>query len=300
MKILLPRCALLATLVFAPVALAQTDMSKVEIKATALAGGVSMLRGRGGNIGVFASADGVIMIDDQFAPLSEKIKTAVATLSDEPILYLINTHWHFDHSGGNENFAKDGVVIVAHDNVRKRMGRDEFIEAYKRDVPAAPQAALPVVTFNSHITLYLGGETISVHHTPHAHTDGDSFIHFENANVIHAGDVFFNGNYPFIDTSSGGGIEGMIKGTKNMLAVADDQTKIIPGHGALANKADLTSYLEMLETARDRATEALNKSQTLSQFTFTKPMKDFDEKWGNGFIDPERFMRIVYMDLSAK
>ena len=151
-----------------------------------------------------------------------------------------------------------------------------------------------------HVTFYFCGETISVHHTPHAHTDGDSFVHFENANVIHAGDVFFNGNYPFIDTGSGGGIQGVIKAVNSILGVANERTKIIPGHGALASKVDLQSYLEMLEAARDRVNEALNKRQTVSQLVFQKPMKDFDEKWGNGMIDPERFLRIVYNDLAEK
>ncbi|MFK8017187.1 MAG: MBL fold metallo-hydrolase [Gammaproteobacteria bacterium] len=294
------RVMTIAAILIAPMALGQTDYDKVEIESTAVSGGVYMLTGAGGNIGVFTSEQGVFMIDDQFAPLTDKIKAAVSQLSDQPLRYLVNTHWHFDHTGGNENIGKGGVVIVAHDNVRKRMSRDEFIEAYKLDVPAAPAVALPVVTFNSQMTFHFGGETIHVHHSPHAHTDGDSFIYFENANAIHTGDLFFNKIYPFIDTGSGGGIQGMMQAVKNVLTIANDDTRIIPGHGPLATKADLQEYLVMLEAAHDRVNAALNTRLTVSQLVFQKPMKDFDEKWGKGFMSPEQFIRIVYSDLANK
>ncbi|MCG8462686.1 MAG: MBL fold metallo-hydrolase [Holophagales bacterium] len=232
-------------------AAAQPDFSAVEIQTEKLADGVHMLVGAGGNIGVSSGEDGVFLVDDQFAPLTEKIRKAVAEISDGPIRFVLNTHWHFDHTGGNENFGKAGSLIVAHDNVRVRMSTDQLIESLNRNVPAAPDAALPVVTYAEGVTFHLNGQTIHAFHVPPAHTDGDSIVHFREADVVHMGDLFFNGVYPFIDLSSGGSVEGMIAAVEKVLAMAGDGTKIVPGHGPLATKADLAGYRDMLTAVRD-------------------------------------------------
>ena len=289
-----------ACITLAPTATAQLDVDKIEIESIALADNVFMLTGSGGNIGVLVGEEGIVMIDDQYAPLSTKIMQALGKLSAAPVRFLINTHWHFDHTGGNENFGKAGAIIVAHDNVRRRMSRDEFMETIKRDVPASPPIALPAVTFAHRATFHFGGETLTAHHTPFAHTDGDLFVHFANANVIHAGDVFWNRFYPLIDTGSDGGIDGMIAGAKKILALANEQTKIIPGHGKLASRADLEAYIEMLETTRSRINDLIGQYKRKSEVLAARPLADFDDTWGNGFMDPERFLSIVYDDLATK
>lgn len=279
---------------------AQNRFDDVTVESTKLSEHVYMLTGAGGNIGVLIGEDGVFMVDDQFAPLAERIKKAVSELSDQPLRYLVNTHWHSDHTGGNESFGDDGAIIVAHDNVRKRLGRDEFMKLLKREVPASPASALPQITFAHRVTLHFSGEKITAYHAPYAHTDGDSYIHFANANVIHAGDLVRNGEYPFIDTGSGGGLGGLIKAVKRIIALADDETRIIPGHGALTSKKDLQDYLEMLETTRSRVEALIAKGVSKNKVVFQKPMQDYDDKWGQGFIDPERYLRIVYDDLLSK
>ena len=230
---------------------AQRDWDQVEIKTIDVAPGIHMLEGAGGNIGVSSGDDGVILIDDQFAPLTEKILAAVAEISDQPVKFLFNTHWHSDHAGGNENHGKAGTLIVAHDNVRKRLKAGGFLDYFQADNAPAPEAALPVVTFDQTVTFHWNGDELHAFHVPPAHTDGDSIIHFRNANVVHMGDLYFNGMYPFIDYSSGGSIDGVIHGVEKVLAMIDDDTKIIPGHGPLSNRAELTAYRDMLRGIRD-------------------------------------------------
>ena len=274
------------------------DLSKVEIETIPVAEGIYMLHGEGGNIGVGVGEDGVFLIDDQFAPLTEKIVRAVEEVSDEPIRFLLNTHWHFDHTGGNENFGEMGTVIIAHDNVRKRMSVDNFIEAFNMEVPASPSVALPVVTFNDKVTLHLNGETIEAFHVSLAHTDGDTVIHFQDSNVIHAGDIFFNGFYPFIDVGAGGSIEGTIAAVDQILALANEDTKIIPGHGPLATRMELLEYRYMLVIVKERVEKALALGQSAEEFIDSNPTADLDKKWGEGFLKPEQFLQIVYSDLS--
>jgi cyclase len=273
------------------------DLENVEIETVPVAEGIYMLVGEGGNIGVSVGADGGFLIDDQFAPLTEKIQAAVSALGDVPIRFILNTHWHFDHTGGNENFGRGGVTIVAHDSVRERMSVEQFLSAFDRTIPASLPEALPIVTFNDTVTFHLNGNTIHTLHVPPAHTDGDSIVHFLEANVIHTGDVYFNGMYPFIDIEHGGSIDGMISATDLVLEMADDNTQIIPGHGALSNRAELVSYREMLVAVRDRTQAAIVAGMSADDFIASNPTADLDAIWGNGFLKAEQFLRIVYDDL---
>lgn len=272
----------------------QHDSKKVEIQTVPVNDGIYMLVGEGGNIGVSAGEDGVFMVDDQVAPLTGKIKAAIANITDQPIRFLLNTHWHIDHTGGNENLGKEGVVIFAHDNVRERMSTDQFTAAFQRKVPASPKVALPVITFNDTSTFHLNGQTIQAIHVEAAHSDGDSIIYFKEADVIHTGDVYFSSSYPFIDGSSNGSIEGMIKGVDKILALATETTKIIPGHGVLSNRQEVEAYRQMLVDVRDRTQAAINKGTSLEDFLASKPTADYDETWGKGFLSGEKFLTNVY------
>ncbi len=270
----------------------------VEIKTIALGNGIYMLMGAGGNMGVSVGEDGVFLIDDQFAPLTEKIKAAIARISDKPIKFLVNTHWHGDHTGGNENLSRENVVIVAQDNVYTRMSVDSVIEAFGMTVPASPKAALPVITFSDNVTFRLNGREIYVFHQSHAHTDGDSVVYFRRSNVIHTGDVLFNGRYPLIDISNGGSIDGLIQAVKTILPMADAQTKIIPGHGPLANQKDLQAYLKMLTTVRLRMQKFIDAGKSIEDIIALKPNADYDLTLGKASINPQQFMRIVYDSLT--
>ncbi len=270
------------------------DFSKVEVKVVKAAPGIAMLMGAGGNIGVSWGEDGVFVVDDEYAPLTDRIKAAIATLTDKPVRFVVNTHWHGDHTGGNENLGKGGVVIVAHDNVRKRMSVDQFLAAFNETVKAAPHAALPVVTFADAVTFHVNGEEMRVFHVPPAHTDGDAIIHFTKGNVIHMGDTFFNGLYPFIDNASGGHLEGMIAAVDKVLAIATADTKIMPGHGELTDKAGLTRYRAMLVAVRDAMKPLIAAKKTRAEVVAAKPTKALDEVWGNGFLKPDDFVGIVY------
>ncbi|MDA3934789.1 MAG: MBL fold metallo-hydrolase [Gammaproteobacteria bacterium] len=278
--------SLLLLLAISTLCSGQQDFSNVTVQSQQLGESVYMLTGAGGNIGVSAGADGVFIIDDQYAPLSDKILTAIRAFSKAPIRYVINTHWHGDHTGGNETFAATGSVIIAHNNVRKRMSSDQFMAHFQRNAEASPPQALPVITFSDRLSLHLNGESVSAYHQPHAHTDGDSIIHWPSSNVLHMGDTFFNTTYPFIDLSSGGSLPGMIKATANGLALANDDTKIIPGHGPLASKSDLQAYHDMLIQVRDLVAAAKDSGQTLEQAIAAEITAELDQQWGQGFIKP--------------
>lgn len=285
----------LAAGIVAPAA-AQQNFDTIQIRTTPVAGSVYMLTGSGGNIGLSIGADGPFMVDDQYAPLTEKIRAAVAELSDRPIRFVLNTHWHGDHTGGNENLGEAGTLIVAHDNVRRRMSVEQ-IRGVGRTTPASPAAALPVITFDATSTFYFNGDTIHAVHVPHAHTDGDAIIHFRAANVIHMGDTFFNGMYPFIDTGSGGAVNGIIAAAERALGYAGAGTRIIPGHGPLSDRAGLQAYHDMLVTVRDRIRSAKAEGKMLEQVKQMQPTAEFDAEWGGGFISPERLVESVYGSL---
>lgn len=296
------RSALMAAVVLsaASVAAQQEDFSKVEIKPTKLADGLYMLTGAGGNIGLSVGDDAVFLVDDQYAPLTERIKAAIAAITDKPVRFVLNTHWHFDHTGGNENLGQAGALIVAHDNVRKRMSVEQFIKDFNMKIPASPKAALPIITFSETTTFHLNGEEIQAVHVPPAHTDGDSLVHYRKANVLHMGDTFFNGAYPFFDMSSGGSIEGMIGAAEKALSLANASTKIIPGHGPLADRKALETFITVLKTSRDRIKTLVSAGKSADEVVAAKPLAEYDATWGKGFIQSDQFVRLVHASLSGQ
>ncbi len=255
---------------------------------------IYMLAGEGGNIGLFTGADGTFLIDDQYAPLTEKIIEAINSVGGEYPEFLINTHYHGDHTGGNENMGQGGALIFSHHNVRERLQAGSFLEAFKMKRAAVSREGLPVVTFAEGITFHLNGDRVRVIHAPHAHTDGDSFIFFTAANVIHAGDLFFNGFYPFIDVNHGGTLKGMITGVDRILALADNDTKIVPGHGPLADKAELLRYREMLSVAHARLSKLKAAGKSAQQAIDARPLADLEETWGNGLFKGDRWIELIY------
>ena len=290
------RSLLISLAVFSSAAFAQ-NFDKVEIKTQKLNDSTYMLVGAGGNMGLSIGEDAVFLIDDQYAPLTPKIEAAIKALSQKPVTFVINTHWHGDHAGGNVNMGKAGALIIAHDNVRKRLSSDQFNELFKSSTPPMAKAGLPVVSFSQDVTFHLNGEEIFAFHVPKAHTDGDAIIHFRKGNVIHTGDTYFNGLYPFIDYSSGGTPDGVIAAADRVLAIADDNTKIIPGHGPLSNKAELNVYREMLATVTGRIKALLKQGKKLDDILAAKPTADFDERWGKGFLAPPKFVEMLVSGL---
>jgi glyoxylase-like metal-dependent hydrolase (beta-lactamase superfamily II) len=283
---------------FSVSAMAQQDFSQVSIKTTEVTPGIYMLKGAGGNIGLSIGDDGVFMIDDQFAPLTEKISQAIASLTDQPLRFIINTHWHFDHTGGNEKLGQGGAIIVAHDNVRERMLKGQTMEAFNMVVPPAPPLALPVVTFDQGVTFHWNDDTLEVIHIAPAHTDGDAVIYFKKANVVHTGDLYWNGLYPFIDAGSGGTTTGMISGVAEILSRIDSDTRVIPGHGPLSNKAEMQVFHDMLQTLYARIKALKEEGKTLEEIVAAKPTADYDAQWGNGFLAPDPWVQIVYSTLA--
>lgn len=285
----------LAAAALSPQALAQQDFSKVEIQAHKLSETTYMLTGAGGNIGLSVGEDAVFVIDDQFAPLAAKIKAAIARITAKPVQFVLNTHFHFDHTGGNEAFGKDGALIVAHDNVRRRMSRDQLISLVNSSLPqpASPKVALPVITVAGELTFHINGEEVHAFHVPRAHTDGDLVVHFRKSDVVHMGDTYFNGSYPFIDVSSGGSADGLVAAVDRVLALATDKTKIIPGHGPLASKADLQAYRDLLATVAQRIKDLRRDGKTDAEIRAARPAADFDARYGNGFIKPEVFVQMM-------
>lgn len=288
------------TLGAAAAVLAQRDLSKVEVRIDKLADGVYVLFGAGGNMGLSVGPDGAVLIDDQFAELSPKILAAIQSVTDQPVKYVINTHWHGDHAGGNENMAKAGALIMAHDNVRKRLSEGMYNELFESQMDASPATALPVITFNDSTTIHVNGLDVVVFHVAPAHTDGDVMVWFKQANVIHAGDIFFNGMYPVIDYPSGGNIDGMIAACDRLLLLLHADTQIIPGHGKMATRVELQEYRDMLAGIRAEVAKLVKQGKNLAQVQAANPTAKWDEKWGGGFIKPQVITKVVYINLSGK
>ncbi|WP_299113687.1 MBL fold metallo-hydrolase [uncultured Winogradskyella sp.] len=274
----------------------QSRFDKVEIKSEKLSDNVYVLFGAGGNIGVSVGDDGVFVIDDQFAPLSEKILAEIKTLSDKPLKFLVNTHWHGDHTGGNVNMAKAGATIIAHDNVKARLLNP------RRDGSNNPKEALPVITFNDKLSITINNEPVAVFHVANAHTDGDALLYFTESNVLHTGDTYFKGRYPYIDLKSGGSVKGYIEAAKRGLMVIDENTKIIPGHGSVSNKEEYKTFLKMLETIEANVSKAIADGKTeedvKADASITKQYDDLG--YGSGFINNERIRLTFYKSLKGE
>ena len=290
----LTRCIALALALLTAPAAAQ-DFSKVQIKATALRGGTHMLTGAGGNIVASVGNDGIYIIDDQYAPLSGKILAALKTLGDKPLRFVINTHWHSDHTGGNEAMGQAGAVVMAHQNVRTRMGTAGMFRGEARN--AEPVGALPVVTFEDGLSLHLNGDHMHARHVARAHTDGDALVKFEHANVLHMGDVYFNGLYPFIDLESGGTIDGYIAAVRAGVAMSDADTLVVPGHGPVSNRAELAAFGDMLQRYRDAIAAMKSAGKTLPDVIAARPTAATDEAQGKAFIKPDQLVTAIYNSL---
>jgi cyclase len=277
-------------------ALPAQNYDTVQVRATELARGVHMLTGAGGNIGLMVGDEAVFVVDDQFAPLTPKILAAIAALTSKPVEFVVNTHWHFDHTGGNENIGKAGALIVAHQNVRRRMAAGQFIEAINRQEPPAVPAALPVVTFTESVTFHINGDSVVVTHVQPAHTDGDAIVQFTRANVIHMGDLFLTSGLPLIDRSSNGTLNGFIAAAGIALGMSNDQTRIIPGHGPLANRAKLQAWRDMLMALREKLRAEIAAGRTIEQVLAARITAPYAEAFPGGH---ERFLRIAYTELAA-
>ena len=288
--------AIAAIVLLASPAAAQRDFSEVEVRVEKLAPGVAVLFGSGGNIGLSYGKDGNVLVDDQFAPLTDKIVAAVRTLEPGPIRFVINTHWHGDHSGGNENLGKAGAVIMAHDNVRSRLaaGRPEG----EMPVPPAPEGALPVVTYGDGVSVHLNSDILHVTHVANAHTDGDSLVHWRTADVLHMGDTFFHKvSFPFVDLKSGGSIDGLIAAVNRAIELVGPQTRIIPGHGPVATPADLVAYRDMLVDIRNAVAAGIAAGKSLEQIRASRHAGRYGMP--DGFITPDRFVETVHESLRS-
>jgi glyoxylase-like metal-dependent hydrolase (beta-lactamase superfamily II) len=280
-------------------AIAVAQDQPVEYVATTLSPTVTMIQGRGGNIAVSAGEDGVFIIDDQMQPLADQLLAAIRKVNDQPIRFVINTHYHGDHVGGNETIANGGAVIVAHENIRLRMSADQFSHFWGKTTPAWPADALPIVTFNDKITLHLNGEPVTVTHVPRGHTDGDSIVYFPASNVLHMGDIFFNGLYPFIDLDGGGTVQGMIAAVELGIEMADESTQVIPGHGPMADLQTLKGYHAFLSKARDNVQALIAQGMNLDQVIAAKPTAAWDEVLGKTWITPEQMAIFIYNSLTG-
>jgi cyclase len=296
------RTALVSGLVAACLALAagaraqQPDYSKVQMKATRAGGNVYMLEGAGGNIGVSVGVDGVLIVDDQFAPLAEKIRAAVKELNPGQLRFILNTHFHGDHTGSNAIFGKESTII-AHDNVRKRLAEGQPAQGAGTGTPPAPKEALPVITYAQSVSIHFNDEEIRVIHFPHGHTDGDSVIFFTRSNVVHMGDDFFAGRFPFVDIANGGDVLGLTKNISDIIAQVPADVKLIPGHGPLSTIDDLKSYHRMLLTTTDIVRQQIKAGKTIEQIK-AAGLPDEWKTWGSGFIKTDRWVETIYKSLS--
>ena len=293
------RALLLTAILFASITTTTAQDKAVEFTTFQLSDTIYMLRGRGGNVGISTGEDGLYIIDDQVRPVTTELLQAIRKISNKPISFVINTHYHADHTGGNETIGGAGAVIIAHDNIRKRMTTEQVSIFMSSTTPPYAKDALPVVTFNDRLSLHLNGETATAYYVANGHTDGDSIIHFPVSNVIHMGDMYFNGMYPYVDLDAGGSVQGMIKAADLALSMADGSTRIIPGHGPLAMTEDLKSYRDFLIKASTNVQELIDQDMGLQQLIAAKPTEEWDEALGKVWIKPAQFVTFIYNSLEG-
>jgi cyclase len=273
----------------------------VAINTTKLSNNTYMLKGSGGNIIVSVGQDGVFMVDDQFAPLTEKIKEAISNITDQPVKFVINTHWHSDHTGGNENFGELGAVIISHDNVRERLSTEQFSEFFNRTVAPLPEKGLPIITFSDNMTLFQNGDEIRIIHVDNGHTDGDSIVYFTKNNVIHVGDDFNDKTYPLIDISSGGSIDGLISSLQTISSLIDDETKVVSGHSDISNKTKVNALITMLKDVRQNVSQLIQNGDSLEEIIASQPTSKYDEiYYDHSRLKPGDFVTMVYQSLIRK
>jgi glyoxylase-like metal-dependent hydrolase (beta-lactamase superfamily II) len=273
----------------------------VTINTTKLSNNTYMLKGSGGNIIVSVGQDGVFMVDDQFAPLTEKIKEAILNITDQPVKFVINTHWHSDHTGGNENFGELGAVIISHDNVRERLSTEQFSAFFNRTIAPLPEKGLPIITFSDNMTIFQNGDEIRIIHVDNGHTDGDSIVYFTKNNVIHVGDDFNDKTYPLIDISSGGSIDGLISSLQTISSLIDDETKVISGHSDISNKTKVNALITMLKDVRQNVSQLIQNGDSLEEIITSQPTSKYDEiYYDHSRLKPGDFVTMVYQSLTRK
>jgi cyclase len=294
--------AVVVTLFCADVrARAEPPAEKAEkLETQKLTEGLYLITGPGGNIALMVGTSGVFLVDDQIAPMTPQLKKAIAAVTPKPVRLVFNTHWHGDHTGGNAVLGGEGAIIVAHENVRKRMSSEQFSAMFNRKIPPSPEQALPVITFSDSLAFHLNGDDIDVVHAEPAHTDGDSIVFFKKANVLHMGDTFMSSGYPFIDLSSGGSVDGIIKAADRGLALAQPSTKIIPGHGPVVDREKLKSYRDMVVTIRDRVKKLAAAGKSLAEVQAANPSAEFDATWGAAFIRGPQLVETIYQSVTKK
>jgi cyclase len=273
----------------------------VTINTTKLSNNTYMLKGSGGNIIVSVGQDGVFMVDDQFAPLTEKIKEAISNITDQPVKFVINTHWHSDHTGGNENFGELGAVIISHDNVRERLSTEQFSAFFNRTIAPLTEKGLPIITFSDNMTLFQNGDEIRIIHVDNGHTDGDSIVYFTKNNVIHVGDDFNDKTYPLIDISSGGSIDGLISSLQTISSLIDDETKVVSGHSDISNKTKVNALITMLKDVRQNVSQLIQNGDSLEEIITSQPTSKYDEiYYDHSRLKPGDFVTMVYQSLTRK
>jgi len=282
----------------APVATAPVA-ARPEFRVQQVRPGLTVLLSTAGNVAVWSGPEGVVLVDDGLAANTPQLLEAIARISRAPIRFVINTHWHPDHTGGNEALAGVGATVIAHESVRERLSQPQAVEEYDARVPAAPAAALPVITFADSLAIDLDGDRLNVVHVAGAHTDGDVIVRWQDANVVHLGDLFYNGGYPYIDLANGGSLAGLVAALEGTLARSDSQTIVIPGHGPVATRADLAAYRDMLVAVGRKVREAVEAGRSIDEVLASRPTADFDDRYAKGAVNPERFVRALYRDLST-
>jgi glyoxylase-like metal-dependent hydrolase (beta-lactamase superfamily II) len=285
---------------FAAGALAQApDYTKVEYRNEKLTDNLFVLFGGGGNIAVLTGPDGSLVVDSDVPEMSAKMRAAVSLVSDRPARFLVDTHYHFDHAGGNPTLGRGNVVIVAQENVRQRLSGKQTLKQDGIDLTfdPTPREGLPLVTFEDGLQFHVNGEDVSVVHVAHAHTDGDAFVFFEKANVLHTGDLMMSVGYPIVDAGNGGSLDGLIAGHERIIKLCNDKTRVIPGHGPVVGKADLQAYHDMLVTIRQRVADLMRKGRSVEEVVAAHPSREFDERWGKGFYKPDLFVQRVFIEL---